>query len=150
MFLNHSETDEWAPLKKNTVMYCIELSVVFKPWAHDVFPVVVGSEFIMILLYSLLTDSQISLSVISSVHFFIKKVFFRIFKSFTLKYSCLMHRKLYSIFCNNLNGKRIWKRIDPCICLAVYTFEMLGSGRTVWNHRVNKCKWFKWWLSLRE
>ena len=26
------------------------------------------------------------------------------------------HRELCSILCNNLNGKRIWKRIDICIC----------------------------------
>ena len=86
MFQNHSETDEWAPLKKNTIMYCIELSVVFKPWAHDVFPVVVGSEFVMILFYSLLTDSQLSPYQWSAVYTFLLKFFLRIFKSFTLEY----------------------------------------------------------------
>ena len=29
-------------------------------------------------------------------------------------------RKLNSIFCNNLNGKRIWKRIDVCITKPFY------------------------------
>ena len=28
------------------------------------------------------------------------------------------HRKLCSIFCNNLNGKRIWKIIDTCTCIT--------------------------------
>ena len=28
------------------------------------------------------------------------------------------HKKLCSILCNNLNGKRIWKRTDTCICIA--------------------------------
>ena len=28
------------------------------------------------------------------------------------------HRELCSIFCNNLNGKSIWKRIDTCICIT--------------------------------
>ena len=27
-------------------------------------------------------------------------------------------RELYSMFCNNLNGKRIWKRMDICICIT--------------------------------
>ena len=28
------------------------------------------------------------------------------------------HREFCSIFYNNLNGKRIWKRIDTCICIT--------------------------------
>ena len=27
-------------------------------------------------------------------------------------------RELSSVFCNNVNGKRIWKRIDTCICIT--------------------------------
>ena len=27
------------------------------------------------------------------------------------------HRELYSVFCNNLHGKRIWKRMDICVCI---------------------------------
>ena len=30
----------------------------------------------------------------------------------------VQHRELCSIFCNNLNGKRIWKRLDTCICIT--------------------------------
>ena len=30
----------------------------------------------------------------------------------------LQHREFCSIFCKNLNGKRIWKRIDTCICIT--------------------------------
>ena len=30
----------------------------------------------------------------------------------------VQHRELCSVFCNNLNGKRIWKRIDTCIDFA--------------------------------
>ena len=29
------------------------------------------------------------------------------------------HREFYSILCNHLNGKRIWKRIDTCIFITV-------------------------------
>ena len=36
----------------------------------------------------------------------------------------VQHRELYSIFCNNLNGKRIWKSIDICITESLcYTSE---------------------------
>ena len=28
------------------------------------------------------------------------------------------HNELCSIFCNKLNGKRIWKRIDICVCIT--------------------------------
>ena len=28
----------------------------------------------------------------------------------------VQHRETCSIFCNNLNGKRIWKRLDKCVC----------------------------------
>ena len=36
----------------------------------------------------------------------------------------VQHRELCSILCNNLNGKRIWKRIDTCIIksLCCYTW----------------------------
>ena len=30
----------------------------------------------------------------------------------------VQHRELCLILCNNLNGKRIWKRIDTCICIT--------------------------------
>ena len=30
----------------------------------------------------------------------------------------LWHTELHSIFCNNLHGKRIWKRMDTCICIT--------------------------------
>ena len=30
----------------------------------------------------------------------------------------VQHRELCSVFCNNLNGKRIWKRIDTCTCIT--------------------------------
>ena len=30
----------------------------------------------------------------------------------------VLHRKLCSVFSNNLNGKRILKRIDKCICIT--------------------------------
>ena len=26
--------------------------------------------------------------------------------------------ELFSKFCNNLNGKRIWERIDTCMCIT--------------------------------
>ena len=29
-----------------------------------------------------------------------------------------LHSELYSILCNNLNGKRIWERRDICICIT--------------------------------
>ena len=32
--------------------------------------------------------------------------------------STIQHRELCSIFCNNLNGKTMWKRIDECICIT--------------------------------
>ena len=28
------------------------------------------------------------------------------------------HRKLCSVFCNNLNGRRVWKRIDTCVYIT--------------------------------
>ena len=28
------------------------------------------------------------------------------------------HRELCSIPCNNLNGKRLWRRIDTCVCIT--------------------------------
>ena len=30
------------------------------------------------------------------------------------------HRELYSIFCNNLYGKRIWKRIDIYVTESLF------------------------------
>ena len=30
----------------------------------------------------------------------------------------IQHRELRSIFCNNLNGKKNWKRIDTYICIS--------------------------------
>ena len=30
----------------------------------------------------------------------------------------VQHRELYSIFCNDLYGKRIWKGIDVCVCIT--------------------------------
>ena len=30
----------------------------------------------------------------------------------------VQHKELYSIFWDNLNGKRIWKTIDICICIT--------------------------------
>ena len=30
----------------------------------------------------------------------------------------VQHREHCSILCNKLNGKRIWKRIDICICIT--------------------------------
>ena len=30
----------------------------------------------------------------------------------------VQHRELYSILYNNLNGKRIWKRMDMCLCIT--------------------------------
>ena len=30
----------------------------------------------------------------------------------------VQHRELYSIFYNNLDGKRIWKRMDICMCIT--------------------------------
>lgn len=47
--------------------------------AHDVFPVVVGSEFIIILLYSLLTDSHLSPDQWSAVYIFLLKFYFKNF-----------------------------------------------------------------------
>ena len=30
----------------------------------------------------------------------------------------VQHIELCSVFCNNLNGKGIWKRIDTCVCIT--------------------------------
>ena len=33
-------------------------------------------------------------------------------------YSTLKNRELCSIFCSKVNGKRIWKRINTCVCIT--------------------------------
>ena len=35
---------------------------------------------------------------------------------------CIQYKELYSILFNNLNGKRIWKRIDTCVCVTESLF----------------------------
>ena len=34
----------------------------------------------------------------------------------------VQHRELCSIFCNSLEGERIWKRIDVYVCVCVYIY----------------------------
>ena len=41
-----------------------------------------------------------------------------VFKTDNQQGPTVQHRDLYSIFCNNRNGKRIWKRRDTCICIT--------------------------------
>ena len=41
-----------------------------------------------------------------------------IFKTDNQQGPTIQHRELCSLFCNNLNGKRIWKRTDTCICIT--------------------------------
>ena len=41
-----------------------------------------------------------------------------IFKRDNQQEVTVQHKELCSIFCNNLNGKRIWKRIDTCTCIT--------------------------------
>ena len=41
-----------------------------------------------------------------------------IFKIDNQQRPTVQHRELWSIFCNSVNGKRIWKRIDTCICIT--------------------------------
>ena len=47
----------------------------------------------------------------------ITKTFHHFYVNFVSLNRC-MHRELCSILCNNLNRKRIWKRIDICICIT--------------------------------
>ena len=39
-----------------------------------------------------------------------------VFKTDNQQGPTVLHRKLYSIFCNNLSGERIRRRTDTCIC----------------------------------
>ena len=41
-----------------------------------------------------------------------------IFKTAIQQGPSVQHRELCSIFCNNLCGEEIWRRIDMCICLT--------------------------------
>ena len=41
-----------------------------------------------------------------------------IFKTDNQQGPMIQHRELCSVFCSNLNGKRIWKRIDTCIYIT--------------------------------
>ena len=45
-------------------------------------------------------------------------IYISIFKIVNQQGPAVEHRELCSVFCNNLNGKRIWKRIDTCICIT--------------------------------
>ena len=38
-----------------------------------------------------------------------------IFKTDNQKGSTILHRELCSTFYNNINGKKLWKRVDTCI-----------------------------------
>ena len=41
-----------------------------------------------------------------------------IFKIDNQKGPMVQHREHWSTLCNKLNGKRIWKRIDICLCIT--------------------------------
>ena len=45
-----------------------------------------------------------------------KRIRTAIFKMGNLRGPTLQHRKLCSVSYNNINGKRIWRRIDACMC----------------------------------
>ena len=47
-----------------------------------------------------------------------RHVYTTIFKIDNQQGPTVQHRELGSIFCNNRNGKRIWERIDICICIS--------------------------------
>ena len=42
------------------------------------------------------------------------------------------HRELYSILCNDLYGKRVWKRGDMCICVTDSLCCTSESNTTLW------------------
>lgn len=39
------------------------------------------------------------------------------YKRYLIKTSCIA-QELYSVLCNNLYGKRFYKRVDMCICIT--------------------------------
>ena len=50
-------------------------------------------------------------------------------------------QELYSVLCNNLYGKKIWKRMDTCICI---TESLCCTPETITTFLVNYIKKKKW------
>ena len=57
----------------------------------------------------------------------------------------VQHRELWSILCNNLNGKRISERIDTCICITEScsctpetNTTLLINYTPIWNEKLKK------------
>ena len=70
-----------------------------------------------------------------------------IFKMDNQQRPTVLHGELSSMLCNNLNGKRIWKRIDTCICIikSLYcppeTITTLLINYTLIKNKVSKKGW---------
>ena len=57
--------------------------------------------------------------------------------------STVQHRELCSIFCNNLNGKRIWKRMNICVCTTESICCTPETNTTFWSTILqNKIRFF--------
>ena len=84
-------------------------------------------------------------------------VYTAIFKKDNQQGPTVQHRELCSILCNNLNGKRIWKRIDTCICLSGASQMVLaiknpsasaGDLRCGFDPWVRKIPWRRKWQPI--
>ena len=67
---------------------------------------------------SLFTAERFSASNLVEILFQVTIKHTAIFKLDNQQGPTVQHRELCSIFCNNLIGKRIWKRIHICICIT--------------------------------
>ena len=53
-----------------------------------------------------------------------------IFKMDNQQGPIIQHKEVCLVLCNNLNGKRILKRIDPCVCITELLCCVLETSTT--------------------